>query len=391
MKFPSTMMCNIVIVFGNDHTNTVGVTQSLGRVGYSVINVLFGTSTGYVKSSSFSKYIINGRDEQECVEKILLSNIASQNNSVPIVCCCDKAALSINQRYDEIIQAGYLVEHTNGILSFNRYFEKNIQVKLALNANFYVPKSFVIDSLNDIPADVTYPCLIKPLTSCMGAKSDIRICHTLEELQSQYLSLQYTKRVILQQYIDRDFEISVLGCGLSNGECLIPAVENKLTLYPKLVGLECLAQVVPLNDNSIIESIKSLVHTIGYVGLFSVEMMHNKADGKFYFTEINLRNDGAQSFIFKYGVNLPEVHVRDLLGLPQKKYDRLHPGYYVWDFHHFMSWRNHDISTYTWLKQIVKSKGMLMFTSHDMKPFFKQYEDYNPVRFIWNKYVKKGR
>lgn len=30
-----------------------------------------------------------------------------------------------------------------------------------------------------------------------------------------------------------------------------------------------------------------------------MEMMHSKTDDEFYFTEINLRNDGANSFVYK--------------------------------------------------------------------------------------------
>ena len=380
-------MKQIVIVFGNDHTNTVGVTQSLGKVGYSVIDLLFGNRTGYVLASKYSKSIIWGEDENDCVEKLLKENIAG-NRQVPIVCCCDKAALAVNSKYNELTKQGFITEHSTGYLSFEQYFEKDIQVKLAEESNFNVPKSCVVDSLQNVPEDQKYPCLIKPLVSCQGAKSDIRICHSYDELQKQYNSLNYTKRVILQQYIDRDYEISILGCGLSSGDCIIPAVEDKLTLYPKYVGLECLVKVHPLEDRAIVDSIKSIVRKIGYVGLFSVEMMHNKEDGKFYFTEINMRNDGAQSFIYKYGVNLPECHVRDLLGLPQKEYTKLHPGYYIWDYHHFQSMRVHDISLKTWMSEIFKSKGMLMFMIDDLKPFFKQYANLNPFRRIWKKIVK---
>lgn len=377
-----------VVVFGNDHTNTVGVTQSLGKVGYDVVNLLFGNKTGYVCSSRYSKSIIWGDDELDCVEKLLNSDLSTGDELIPIVCCCDKAALAVNDRYEELMKKGYVTEHSLGELSFSQYFEKDVQVKLAEEAKFNVPKSYVINSFQDVPEDLTYPCLIKPLVSCKGAKSDIRICHNFDELKEQYNSLQFTERVILQQYIDRDYEISILGCGLSNGGCIIPAVEDKLTLYPKYVGLECLANVHPIEDKDIVDSIKALVRNIGYIGLFSVEMMHNKQDGKFYFTEINMRNDGAQSFIYKYGVNLPECHVRDLLGFPQKNYSKLHPGYYIWDAHHFQSWRAHDISFKTWMLEICKSKGMLMFMKGDLKPFFKQYSRVNPIKRAWKRIVK---
>lgn len=143
------------------------------------------------------------------------------------------------------------------------------------------------------------------------------------------------------------------------------------------MGLECLANMQSLEDGPIKKSIENLVSAAGYVGLFSVEMMHCKDDDKFYFTEINLRNDGAEAFVTKYGANLPLNHVEDLLGLPLTKQTEYHPGYYIWEMHHFASVVCGDISVWTWLKEIRKSNGFLMSHSGDMKPFFVQF--INPI------------
>ena len=196
---------------------------------------------------------------------------------------------------------------------------------MATEAGFNVPKSWNLQDSKEIPVDVCYPCLIKPLISCEGAKSDIRVCRTREELEQNLNSLEYTKNVLLQQYIERDYEISILGCGLSSGKCIIPAVENKLTLYPKYVGLECLANIQSLEEGPIKASIENLIATTGYVGLFSVEMMHCKNDDKFYFTEINLRNDGAEALVTKYGANLPLNHVEGFDGITAYGTDRISP------------------------------------------------------------------
>lgn len=39
-----------VIVFGNDHTNSVGVIQSLGKAGYRSIGLVYGFKNDFVKS-----------------------------------------------------------------------------------------------------------------------------------------------------------------------------------------------------------------------------------------------------------------------------------------------------------------------------------------------------
>lgn len=359
-----------VIVFGNDHTNSVGIIQSLGRVGYKAVGLLFGDKTGYVKASKYTERIIVGRDPQTCIDKLLMHNFES-DAKIPIIACCDIAALTLERNSDRLKDRFVFEYATNYSLEY--LAKKENQVRMATEAGFNVPKSWNLKDTKEIPLDVTYPCLIKPLVSCEGAKSDIRVCHTKEELIKNLNSLRVTRHVLLQQYIERDYEISILGCGLSNGTCLIPTVENKLTLYPKYVGLECLANMQKLTDMDIVNSITNLVRTAGYVGLFSVEMMHCKTDGMFYFTEINLRNDGAESFVTKYGANLPLNHIEDLLGIQLTAQLEECPGYYIWDMHHFKSFLCGDISVFTWIKEICQSNGFLMYFKEDKKPFFRQY------------------
>lgn len=358
-----------VIVFGNDHTNSIGVIQSLGIAGYRAIGLLYGHKTGFVRNSIFVDRIISAKDAQSCIDKLLIEHQPAESKT-PIIACCDLAALTLEKNKDKL-QEHYIFEHASNY-TLDYLAKKENQVRLAIEAGFNVPKSWNLNDTKHIPDDVIYPCLIKPLVSCEGAKSDIRVCCNREQLEANLKNLK-TKNVLLQQYIDRDYEISILGCGLSNGDCLIPAVENKLTLYPKYVGLECLANMEPLADGNLKSSIKKLVQEAGYVGLFSVEMMHCKIDGKFYFTEINLRNDGAESFVTKYGANLPLNHVEDLLGKPLSIQKEFHPGYYIWDMHHFRSLMCGDISIITWIKEIKKSNGFLMYCKQDKKPFYRQY------------------
>lgn len=105
-------------------------------------------------------------------------------------------------------------------------------------------------------------------------------------------------------------------------------------------------------------------------------MMHCKDDDKFYFTEINFRNDGAEALVTKYGANLPLNHVEDLMGLPLTEQTEFNPGYYIWDMHHFLSLMHCDISLLAWIKEIRKSNGFMLYFKEDKKPFFKQYSNW---------------
>ena len=362
-----------VIVLGNDHTNSLGIIQSLGKEGYYLIAFVWGVKTDMLRSSRYLKEIHSGNNIDACITKILKYN-NGENEIIPIIACCDAAALALERNADKLRER-FVFEHaTNYTLA--HLAKKENQVNYALRAGFNVPKTWNLNENKSIPSDIVYPCLIKPLVSCEGAKTDIRVCRCEDELKNNLNSLKYTKQVILQQYIERDYEISILGCGTKSGGVIIPCVENKLTLYPKNVGLECLANMQPLKDITIIDCIKTMVQNIGYVGTFSVEMMHCKLDGKFYFTEINLRNDGANAFVYKYGVNLPLNHIEDLTGKPLTQFNDFHPGFYIWDMHHFLSLVHREIGIIQWIKELRVSKGFLTYFSDDKKPFFKQYTNW---------------
>lgn len=366
---------NKIIILGNDHTNTLGLVQTLGRTGYYMIASVWGIKTDLVMSSVYCKELYTGNTPQECIEKIINSSIATDGDPIPIIASCDDAAL-ILEKNKERLKENYVFEHLTSAYTILKLAEKELQVKLASDAKFNIPKSWSMNLPGDIPDGITFPCIIKPLISCQGTKSDIHVCKDMVELQKNLSSLKVTTKVMIQQYIERDYEISILGCGLKNGDAVIPCVENKLTLYPKYTGLECLAKMEPLEDTEIIASIKSLIKTIGYVGPFSVEMMHCKMDNKFYFTEINLRNDGANSFVYKYGVNIPLIHVKDIMNEEFSLDFTTSPGYYIWDYHHFMSLLHRDISIKEWYRELKKSKGFLTYFPDDKKPFYKQYTNF---------------
>ena len=95
-------------------------------------------------------------------------------------------------------------------------------MEIAKECGFNIPKSWEIESFNDIPSDIIYPCLIKPLVSMNGKKSDMHVCKTEDSLK-KYLKevLPVTPKLLIQQYIEKDYDYVVLGCGLKSGEVIV--------------------------------------------------------------------------------------------------------------------------------------------------------------------------
>ncbi len=365
----------LVIVLGNDHTNSMGVVQSLGVEGFYVIAFVWGVKTGLLQSSRYTKELYSAADAQGCIDS-MLKLFGREFDPIPIIPCCDTAALILEENKKRL-NGKFLFGFVQGDYTIKQLQEKNIQVELAAQSGFNIPQSIVISDAEEIDSLVFFdaPFLIKPLMSIEGAKSDITVCNTKDELKEKATKiLPHTGRLLLQQYIDKDFEYSILGCAKKTGEVLIPAKEIKLTIFPQKTGLESKAIMDRLSEESLIIDITNIIKTIGYIGVFSVELMHNSNDGKFYFTEINLRNDGAQPFVRKYGFNLPVMHVNDLLDLSMPLPQKTNPGQYLWEMHHFQAWRHHNISFLTWLSDILKRKGFLLTCERDYKPFFKQFQ-----------------
>ena len=61
---------NIVIVFGNDHTNNVGVIQSLGKAGFKSIGLLFGLKSDFVVSRKYTDGIITAKEPQPRIDNL---------------------------------------------------------------------------------------------------------------------------------------------------------------------------------------------------------------------------------------------------------------------------------------------------------------------------------
>lgn len=89
-----------VIVFGNDHTNSVGVIQSLGKAGYRSIGLVYGFKNDFVKSSKYVERVISAKDAQACIDKLVEANFNTQER-MPIIATCDRLlSLSKETRKD---------------------------------------------------------------------------------------------------------------------------------------------------------------------------------------------------------------------------------------------------------------------------------------------------
>ena len=301
-----------VIVLGHDHTNTLGVIQAMGLDGYYVIACVWGKKTGLVASSRFTKEIITGSSPNECVD-LLITRFSTNEKPIVVIPCCDDAAFALESN-KEVNNTPLKSQYACGDYSIAQISDKSLQVKLAKDCGFNVPYTQIIEDNRQIPEEVPFPCLIKPMISSKGSKAEIQVCYSREELIDKMSLIRSSSPLLLQQYIEKQSDKLVYGCALTNGKCIIPSIITKTKLYPKKTGLGMINNIETLCDDEKRRQIESLVSKIGYVGLFSIEYSTSDTDSKDYFIEINLRNDGTNAVYYKAGVNLPAIHSRDLCG-----------------------------------------------------------------------------
>ena len=366
-------MMNRAIVFGSGGVNALGLVQSLGREGLFVICVLINKCP-VIEHSRYTGTVYTVNDFESAVDCLLYKCVSEEPTAV--FPSGDGAAVALDNNRARL-QPYFVFEEVQRGGSIVYYMNKLIQVDLAKKHGFNVPFSIRLSKGDDVPKELSYPCIVKPLVSCEGDKRDIMIAQDKAQLTDILKNqLLYTTDVIVQQRIDRDYDYNMVGCSCSDGRVHIPLSIRATKFNQKVQDAKTVCFVEPLDDRIRVEveKMKDLICDIGYIGLFAVECMHNRVDDKIYFTEINLRNDGLNSFIVKSGVNLPYIHYLDLLSLPIKKYNPLFKSKkYIWEGNHLSALKRRSISFWEWLTDLIGVKGFLYYFKDDKWPFYYQF------------------
>lgn len=363
---------NKAIVIGFDAVNALGLVQSLGREGVYVIAVLECEKSELIKHSKYAKEIYSVNNVEEAIE-LLIHKFANESSPIPVFAAGDGVAMALDKNYDKLSKY-FLFEHAYGKYSIEQLMDKELQVSVAKEFQFSVPVSVCIHAPFSVPQPMIYPCIVKPLVSCIGNKHDIVIAEDEKQLHDILTHKTFnTEDLLIQQYIQRDYEYCMIGCSQKNGGVSMPLALRPVAFSHFLQDASTVQYVEPLSDEIFPEvvKIKELMNAIKYVGLFSVEFMHDMKNGKIYFTEINFRNDGTNSFITQNGTNLPYLHYLDLLNLPPKTYSIIQkPKKVIWEGIHFSALIHHDISLKKWLTELKGTEGFLYYFKDDKAPFY---------------------
>ena len=308
-----------IIVLGKNYLTTLGVIRSLGEAGFQV-DILFVDTNNHSEIVTSSKYVnhiilVKTRDDTLIINK-LIEEYSHRKTKTILITTDDYTTklIDINRgKLSEIFLLPSVKEERQTNIS--SLMNKLIQSEIAKKCEMNIAESQTISlkSQIEIPENITYPCFCKPLDSVSGNKSEIGICHTKQELMNKLQKMKSRNSecvALVQEYLNITQEYSIGGVCL-NETVILPCVVKKEKIAKHSIGITLMGQMKSTEIlQKTCEKIRKFILTIGYQGMFDIEIMN--CNGKMYFGELNFRNSSFVGAITKGGCNLPAIWVEYL-------------------------------------------------------------------------------
>lgn len=360
---------NKVIIFGNSHHNTLGLVRSLGEKGIRPILFLEPCDLRFC-CVRFSKYIakIHYLKSLEDGLRVLREEYGKEAEKPIVLNAGDPSMCLLDAHYDEL-KEHFCIFNANGEQGrINFYMDKSNQFPEAEKCGLNLIKTWRIKDPTNLPTDIAYPCLIKGNNSTSSSKEDMYVCQDRNDL---VLHLKDSGEYLVQEYIEKDYELDIVGFSWNHGgDVYIPAVIRKIrddihrqSAYERL---EDSKDYINLD----FEKIKALVRVIGYEGIFSVEtIFHNN---KYYFLEINLRNDGCGWLYTVAGANYPYMwyqYCTEGIADNTNYGGQLKIPSYMMSAEDFHNCYEGKVPLIAWIKQWLTAEAHTIRDGHDIKPY----------------------
>lgn len=361
------MKVNEVVVIGGNHHNSLGVIRALGEKGLKPILILVSNDKKpFVRYSKYLHRTIQITNN-ELIPEVLLTECTSSYDKPVVICCSDSSSGVIDENRNKLCPFFFLPgTDEQGRVSY--LMSKRVMADLAIEVGMHIPPTSYGDVTQNID-NIILPCILKPLFSRMGSKSDIHVCKTWEETKKGIENIG-VDNVQIQQYIDKDFEYQLIGCSTKD-DVIIPGVSH--ILRPCKGSNTSFLHYEPLEDEFCdIAKCREFVRKTGYKGLFSLEFLRDKC-GQDYFMEINFRNDGNAISVTEAGVNLPYIWYLACIGQDYRDEvnKKIKSSYVMPDVAELKLLLTGQISILDYLNDLRKTNRFMEYDANDPKPFWR--------------------
>lgn len=374
---------NKVILFVTDHYNPLGILRGLGEDGIRPIVVIVGENPVLVNKSKYVGELYVTKTNEEAYE-LIMSRWGGQPLKPFIFTGSDDIALFLDDHYDELIDKFYF--YNCGAQGRHRFFMNKEENTLCAQRNgINLPKE---EKLNrgELPTTLRYPVLTKAIYTTEGAwKKDVYICQNEEELIEAYKHIK-SPRLLVQEYIDKENELSINGLSIDGGrEVIMPFLTDYIRLYKNAYGHYMTLRPFPETEE-LYKQIHATVKEMGFSGLFEAELLLDK-DGKTYFLEINLRATTWGYAITYGGVNLPVVWMQATVENhidPESYTVRQEPfTAMVEPLDYLLNVKRGDLPAWKWWRDFLfRTDCCYFWNKQDPKPFWSWMRK-NWKQFVW--------
>lgn len=215
--------CNI---FCEEHYNPLGVIRSLGEKGIRPV-VIIQRKSGipYASKSKYIKKLYKVNTIEEGF-KLLVEKYGNLEEKPFVFTCDDKRTALLDENYD-LLKDKFYFFNAGQKNRISEFIDKSNIYKLAEKYGLKVLKAVTVKK-GEIPADLQYPIITKPVSSNLGAwKLDMFICHNEQELKDAYKKIQ-APLIILQKYIVKKNEYCLDGYSINNGKDVFISIASKI-------------------------------------------------------------------------------------------------------------------------------------------------------------------
>ena len=377
-----------IIIVGGNHHNGLGLARIFGLNGMKVNSIVIDEHS----KKSFlrlSKFVNNSRcfkTEKDAFDFILTHYIP--NGKYFIIPYSDGAAYELDNRLNEFKK--FLLPSISGKQSkLAKMMEKQNQYDFAIENNIKIAKTVVINFKQDYLLDIKkikFPVILKPIISAEGDKKDITICHSLEEFEEaiNILKNKNYNRILVQEFLNIDYEIDVFGCIMKNSKhiCLIPT--KTIRSWPVNGGTNSFSQII--TDKDIVNKCKKIINILkksGFYGLYDIELF--VIDKEVYLNEINYRNSGDVYMGINQQYYYPIAYIYDYLEIQYniEEYPRI-PSFAMTECADIRNVLNKNLSLKDWKKDYNISSDYALKFKGDMRPAFSRYF-YYIIQFLKRK------
>lgn len=365
-----------IIVWGADNYNTLGVIRSVSVEDVDLTLIIIGGKHNVASASKYCQKYIVTNDVEEGV-KYMTEHFPIEtepSKKAVLIPGGDGASIGIAENYT-VLKDRFHLMCTSDPDVLLKTTDKTEMSKVAREAGLLVPvdQEYHV-GVNDIK--VPFPVILKPVHVEGRVEFKTKVLRDRNELDSFVKMLNPNNRYLMQQYIEKSHDIVIYGCRLPDGTLKL-AGHHTLERWSDDGGGSYGHLYPDIPDYLRPEALKKFFEIIDYYGEFSAE--YGYQDGKAYFYEVNLRNDGFCHLSFQAGANLPLLWVQSCLDMPLTASDKMtKSGVAINEIYDVINaWRG----VITW-KQFRKDKKEAIayhfYDPDDMQPYKNMHR-----RMIW--------